>query len=134
MMTRTISEAASKKRGRPRKLPREIVESWTAVAQWGGKTSRYKAEAFYWLKAAEALTDGEQFNPRFRWLVDNNNGWSRKTLLAELGRVERPDVIRLLAEDLCRDKPKVKDAIARLRRFRLTVNLATLTNDDERPE
>jgi hypothetical protein len=52
---------------------------------------------------------------QYGWLCA---GYSRREIMAQLGRIEDPEEIHFLATKLCREKPRTKDAIAFLRRYR----------------
>jgi hypothetical protein len=62
--------------------------------------------------------------PEFKWLYDHEGCLAgrvepRFTILAELGRLKNPEVIRAAARQLCKDRPRSKVAVAWLRRLRL---------------
>lgn len=40
-------------------------------------------------------------------------------MLVELGRVEDPDELRIVARRICKLKPKARDAVAMIRRYRV---------------
>ncbi len=126
MTTTAISEAASengKRRGRP-----PLIERLGAARQMVNfcapdvKTERGKQNVFYRNIALHSLVD----DSRFTWLCDKErmqagtgNAW-KPGILAELGRfdIAGGDILEA-ASEICRLKPKTKDAIAMIRGWRL---------------
>ncbi len=116
-----ISEAVSekRKRGRP---PTFSPELRARIAHWYSdiKSHRGITDAMYRLRALGLLTD----DARFKWLVDKDkmiagepNAW-KPSILAELGRISDEETLKVVALRVCEVKPKTKDAIAEIRRFR----------------
>jgi hypothetical protein len=56
--------------------------------------------------------------PEFRWLFDAETGTCRNTILAELGRIQNDELLLEMAREVCRRKPKSREAVAAIRRFR----------------
>jgi hypothetical protein len=114
---RSISEAASKKRGRPRL---EYYRRGLDFAEFDAKTERGRQDVFYRLSAVAQLKDDE----RFTWLCDKaamvagkKDAW-KPSILTELGRIESYQDLVEVALEICKIKPKTKDAIAMIRRWR----------------
>jgi hypothetical protein len=56
----------------------------------------------------------------FEWLYSRDRAQpTRKMVLAELGRIEDEEEMLDLARELCERKPRVRDAVALIRRYRL---------------
>jgi hypothetical protein len=121
----TISEAASKKsRGRPKTIPKEQrgIISWVS----DGQTERCKQDKFFLVHSMGVL----QNDKRFSWLCDEEEmqkgtgkGW-KPSILSELGRYFfsvhlDEEKLKDIALEICEAKPKTKDAVAMLRRYRL---------------
>ena len=107
------TEAASKKRGRPRRVPATMPTSM-------GLTPRQSATWMYATTANAALAA----DPAFAWLLESSGadqGRGRLGILAELGRLEwalgRPAMLEA-AEWCCATRPTTKVAIPILRRWR----------------
>jgi hypothetical protein len=103
-----ISEAASNngkaKRGRPR-LMRGFVHEQNRC---------YAAEAVSIL-----VPDFKNIDPEYAWLISRGPPEVyRTTVLAELGRIGDAKHIREWAEILCEKRPRVKDAVTWVRRWR----------------
>jgi hypothetical protein len=118
MMDTGISEAASKKRGRPKAWS----EAAMAVSRFcvpDVKTTRHLQNVAYRQLAMGYLAN----DPAFAWLCDSERmtagdaAW-RPGILAELGRFLEEETIKAYAARICELKPKTKDAIAMLRRAR----------------
>ena len=123
-MPATISEAASEmkpKRGRPRGVSREYVETMRPILSIVPESDR-SVQNFSYLSRAVRILDGA---PGLEWLLGAHaEGGScgakwRRTLLAELGRIAGEEDIKEWATILCAEKPTTKAAIARVRRWRL---------------
>jgi hypothetical protein len=87
-----------------------------------GQTRRNHLNVLYSLDALKILLRDEE---RFAWLLGRNGGKSdaepapRNSILSELGRIEDEEDILAVADQLCKLKPKAREAIARIRRWRL---------------
>ena len=117
-----IAEAASEKvkRGRP------PVFGPTSRAFIGDlfpdvKTYRGQSDLLYRQRAFNLLSkDG-----RFAWIADGvkaeagSPGAWRPSILVELGRIPKSETMKAVAMRVCELKPKTKDAVAMIRRFRL---------------
>jgi hypothetical protein len=114
-----ISENFSKKRGRPRLLEPGILKVVSAATD--AHSLRHKQDVHYRLRALGVLLD----DSRFIWLCDGERmraGLShsyRPTILAALGRIADEADMRDVALELCETKPKARDAIQIVRRWRL---------------
>jgi hypothetical protein len=56
--------------------------------------------------------------PDLRWLFDPQKGTCRTTILSELGKIESDDLLVEMAREICRRRPKSRDAVAAIRRIR----------------
>jgi hypothetical protein len=116
-----ISEAASEnmtphhKRGRPTLISEEV----RAVFNMGnvGELSERSKQNFYHAMPACSLLHGD---PRFAWLteVKPNGRFARIGILSELGRIDNDEDIIAAALVVSEERPKTKDAMVRIRRFR----------------
>jgi|TARA_B100001964_G_C14051899_1_gene517404 hypothetical protein len=116
-----ISEAVSekRKRGRPPTFTpeyRALMKAFFPDVQ----TRRGMTNVLYQQQALGLLRD----DARFKWLVDKDkmiagepNAW-KPSILAELGRISDEETLKVVALRVCEVKPKTKDAIAEIRRFR----------------
>ena len=115
-----ISEKFSEKpkRGRPPAMPAEWERLMVRAGAFGdAKSRRSHVDFWYVCGAISALEDtGHGFQEPYAWLVNDKN--IRKTVLAELGRIQDEEAIRLCAAKICELKPKTKDAVAMIRRWR----------------
>jgi hypothetical protein len=110
-----LLENFSKKRGRPRVIPEELMESLRG--QWPDLTSdRSLNNLYHVLTASRALKADPE---KYTYLFDRASGRLRKTILAELGRFEEPEVIRELADEICETRMKTAEAVEGLRFIRL---------------
>ncbi len=125
-MTTAISEAASengkRQRGRPKLIGSASLRKMIDFCAGDVKTERGRQDVFYRNIALGHLVD----DPRFIWLCDKErmtagapNSW-KPGILAELGRFDFAggDILEA-ASEICRLKPKTKDAIAMIRGWRL---------------
>jgi hypothetical protein len=120
------------KRGRPPIIPPEIRAAIRSL--WGnGCTSRAGLQnGWYYGKAIKALLDHpdgqEAAQAAYRYLVDfnSNDVKSKRTILAELGRVGDPHMIRQLAEVICMEEFSTEEAVRRLRLYRRYLREAQL--------
>jgi hypothetical protein len=48
--------------------------------------------------------------PQFRWLFDPESGTCRSTILTELGRIEDDQLLVEMAAEICRRKPRSREA------------------------
>ena len=128
MIGTSISENVSEKRrrGRPRRFAEGYEKGMEGTGLYGsGKTRRSRVNALYRQEAAWALLeavgqDGNGFG-EFSWLCNEGTGEplkEHKTILSELGRIEDSELLVEMARELCRLKPKTKDAVAMIRRVR----------------
>jgi hypothetical protein len=111
-----ISETVSKKRGRPK----SISDGELALVRnfFPGNSPRHEHDLVYRQRAVSLLMD----NPALAWLCNKEdmkagvNSW-KPTILAALGRLEESDML-VMAKALCDRKPRTKEAVAMIRRFR----------------
>ena len=116
--TAAILTAASERprRGRPAAIDTDWLEPIVALVS-DGESARSKQNARYQFRALAVLHRQGVLHPRFEWLMYDKD--VRVSILTELGRIENENDLRVWAAALCREKPKAKDAIARVRRWRL---------------
>lgn len=119
-VTKSISEAAPKKRGRPPVFGREVLDEYKRLYP-DLRTRRSLQEEVYRSFAIHALDPPDE---RWRWLWDREAalkglGTWKPGILAALGRVGDDESIRALATSLSLRKPSTKAAIACIRRWRL---------------
>jgi hypothetical protein len=84
------------------------------------RSERGKQNVFYWTRAVDALIDDD----RFAWLCSRNTastGAWKTSILAELGRFQDEDDIRFLAQRICTERMKTKDAVRYLQQIRALV-------------
>ena len=113
-----MENISKKKRGRPKLLD----DSHLALVRYAtdAKTTRHQQNVHYSLRAIGMLSN----DPRFKWLCDGKAMMKgaqhsyRPTILAELGRIENDDDLKAVALRICKLKPKVRDAVVMIRRFR----------------
>jgi hypothetical protein len=115
-----ISENFSekKKRGRPRLLHPALREVFADGQTYASE--RTIQNTSYYIRAFGLL----QHEPWAEWLVghasqEGKPGQVRKTILAELGRLDDDEDLLVMARAICTDCPNTRDALARIRRFRL---------------
>src|ERR1051326_8532599 len=92
------------------------------------RTHRTVQNKHYELRAFGVLGfTGETFPEEFRWLCDPEKqkpgrayceGF-RRSILAELGRIEDEETLRAAARRMCQLRPKAREAMVMIRRFRL---------------
>lgn len=119
----TNSETVSKnKRGRPGAIPAELegTVSWLAGP---GASERTKQNAYYKVRAIHVL--GKDNDPALKWLFDpvkinagDETAW-KPGVLTELGRIEEEADLLAMAKEVAREKPKIKEAVSKIREFRL---------------
>lgn len=117
-ITEDFSEIAPKrKRGRPGIF--DAVESAGPTFRnlYQDDHGRTLTNRLYQVRALRRLMD----NPDFAWLLETDvvGGWRRGSLLIELGRFPDDESAELAARRMCERKPKVRDGIVILRRWRL---------------
>jgi hypothetical protein len=84
------------------------------------KTRRGRMNKAYEVRALGVLKG----DPRFEWLVstpeaiNSGHGKLKVTILVELGRIEDDEDLKAIAEKVCKQKPKAKEAEAMVRRWR----------------
>lgn len=114
-----ISEAASKKkRGRPRKFSPDLVAAFRGVYP-ETKTARGIQDKVYLSAGYNALKGAVDFRERYRWLIGDDGETLRIGIITELGRIPDPEEVRHVADAICQHRLRGKDAIVRIRRFRL---------------
>ena len=122
-------------RGRPKVIPDFMEEHFYKPYVYSDsvKTRRGHLNEHYRFQALSALIIGEEdenVDPQspgfeFKWLYDDVNSHKnprayRKTILAQLGRLQDPSLIRTVAREVCAIKPTAKDAIVIIRQHRVT--------------
>ena len=119
-----LSEAASKKRGRP------PVFSDRMLAFYGGEVcnfagiqarSRRQQQNRGWAMRASHQLRGRArtCDPAFAWLMQDRPAVFRTSLLTELGRFQSPKQMRTVAGLVCRLRPTVKEGVRLVRAYRL---------------
>jgi hypothetical protein len=115
-----------KKRGRPRSVLTGFFNE-PEIRSWAGnsfKDVRSLQNQRYYHRAWQVLALGSD---NFKWLYDpakqvigvSEQRGVRKTIIAELGRIKNRQHMLEAATEICRRKPKTKDAVAMIRRWRL---------------
>lgn len=103
-------------------IPDELAEVYR-----DGKASmsrRAVIDRHYETIAVQAISDGDTIEPAFHWLVDPDRPLLvgtvyKRSILAELGRLNDHEEVRAVAQRICEIKPRSRDAIAMIRRARL---------------
>ncbi len=123
-----------RRRGRPKVISDFIEEYFYRpyIYSKSVKTRRGHLNEHYRFQALSALIvnehgciDPESSDFEFKWLYDDDALSQkkprvyRKTILAELGRLHDPSLIRDVARQICALKPKAKDAVVMIRQRRL---------------
>jgi hypothetical protein len=116
-----ISEPFSEKPaklGRPRSLSPEWEEAIRRYfpdiqSQHGRQNQRA------WIRAIGVLE-----HRAFRWLgdreaVNRGDGHFRRSIMQELGRIDNDDAMKSVARQICKLKPRAREAVAMIRRWRL---------------
>ncbi len=123
----TVAEnTLRRRRGRPMVHPEQLLN--LARRYSGASTVRGRQNFLYMTRAIRVL----DYEPDFCWLVgtrdDINTGKKviRNTILVELGRIEDEDDLKVIARQVCEIKPRCKDALVMIRRWRTG---KTLTGD-----
>jgi hypothetical protein len=113
-----ISEAASekRKRGRPAAFDPDGMRMFRRLYP-EIKTKRGLQDKVCQVRAIRLL--GKGADPSFFWLFCPKTNTVRASILAELGRIEDDEALRVFATQVCESKPKTKDASAIIRRWRL---------------
>ena len=119
--TESISEAASKKRGRPRLMDDEQEAILRGLFGDEVHTTRGLHNVFYRQMAFQFLGKHDEF----KWLCDSEamergdlDCW-KPSILVELGRIEDVQEMFNIATEICELKPKTKAAILIVRGLRL---------------
>jgi hypothetical protein len=119
--TDSISEAASKKRGRPRLMDAEEEAFLRNLFGSEVRTQRGLHNVFYRQLAFGVLGKHDEF----KWLCDpvkmergDPDCW-KASILVELGRIEDIQEMLNIAAEICELKPKTKAAILMVRGLRL---------------
>jgi len=122
-----ISEKFSekRKRGRPRTFNPELEQLYEAAGLFVDKNTRRSRLNTMWRQQAWGiLFNDAELVPRLTWLIENPESASeivvkRFSVLSELGRIESPSAMKAIAIQLCELKPRARDAITMIRRYRL---------------
>jgi hypothetical protein len=128
-----ITEKFSKKRGRPAWAGKSAVAS--LYHEHGERSLNNMIAAG---EAYHAL-DFPKHDAALNWLFEQTpqGRFKRGTLIAELGRLQNPKLIKSVAEHICKQKPKVKDGVVMVRSYRRSLqgykpaapSAITLTNE-----
>jgi hypothetical protein len=123
-----------RRRGRPKVISDFIEECFYKPYVYSNavKTRRGHLNEHYRFKALSALIVDEDecivarsSDFEYKWLYDDDALSQkkprayRKTILAELGRLQDPSLIRDVARQICALKPRAKDAVVMIRQRRL---------------
>ena len=119
METASENTQAKAQRGRPKRFS----DAEMAIYRWVAsevKTTRHLVNIGYQQRAVGLLYEDAQFC----WLCDKERmqagaakAW-RRGIFSELGRIDDPDELRTVAEQICKMQPKT-NAVALIRRWRL---------------
>ena len=109
---------AKTKRGRPAEFTEEEMQQ-AELAAGRPMSKRQLQTVAYRQRAIRALIDDD----RFSWLIDRQasergDGTWKPAILAELGRLDGPELIEAAALELCQRRPTTKEAIAFVRQLR----------------
>ena len=126
VISENFSDNKKPKRGRPKAFPEEHEAMLDAVGIFMDTHSRRgQVNKMYRQVAVSVLSDCRELS----WLLDpeamergGTKGAWKPTIMAELGRIENPDEMRKIARQICVIKPKVKEAIVLIRRYRVGQN------------
>jgi hypothetical protein len=123
----TISENSSEKprrgRGRPRAFDANVENAyWGIGLLQDGQTRRNHLNVLWFAHGLAVLRRNDE--PLFRYLFGDvkevgSKMFRRKTVIAELGRIEDEAEMLAVARDICEKKPKAREAIAMIRGYRL---------------
>lgn len=112
------------KRGRPASMPAEQIDhliDHVGRRPLGARMRRNYASAARALRVLAGAAGDDPIPATlpepFAWLAGEKQ--QRLAILSELGRVPRPDMMRRLAEQLCREQPATYAALAWIRNSRL---------------
>jgi hypothetical protein len=119
-----VEDTPRRKRGRPVVHSEQLLN--LAHRYSGASTVRGRQNFLYMTRAIRVL----DYEPDFYWLVGTREEISagkkilRNTILVELGRIEDEDDLRVIARQVCEIKPRCKDALVMIRRWRTGKTLA----------
>lgn len=105
--------ARKKKPARPKSMDRAL-EQFLRSLYPKVKSTRGLQEKQHQTRAVLLVMD----QPEFRWLFDPATGTCRSTILTELGRIEDDGLLLEMAAEICRRRPKTREAVAAIRRVR----------------
>ena len=106
------AELNKAKTGRPKMDP--IMEEFLRhTGQWDAETEtrRTLQNRLHQVRAMLVLRQAPDYT-RFAWLID------KKTILSELGRIEKDETLLKVAEVMCKQKPNTQQAVAMIRGLR----------------
>ncbi|HEY0322812.1 MAG TPA: hypothetical protein VGC66_17795 [Pyrinomonadaceae bacterium] len=123
-----VSEHTMKQKrrgGRPRlKLfEPKIEETFEGLGVYDGSGTERNRQNWMYRQRAICLLNVIK-DKRYKWLFDTAKVQAgapraeKMSILAELGRIQDPDIMRAVALCLCEEKPTTRDAVHRIRRFR----------------
>jgi len=117
-----ISEDSSKnRRGRPRLMDADIEKAYRSL--WGTTLSlRTIQNRRYGTRAMMILTPDdadEATKARFAWVFDPDADVVKHSILEELGRTPDPEALRVVAEHICDNRLRTREAVTLIRRIRL---------------
>ncbi|HEY0171261.1 MAG TPA: hypothetical protein VGB98_09575 [Pyrinomonadaceae bacterium] len=114
-----------KRRGRPRLrlFTPEVEAMYEACGVFDGvRTARTRQNVMYRQRAMDVL--GVVRDERFKWLCDvakvqaDEPNAMKHSILAELGRIEDADKMRVVALQVCEMRPTAREAVQIVRNFR----------------
>ena len=116
MSQTAISEAASKKRGRPRVMDVDFQKTFHEL--WGQELSlKTIQERSYATKALNRLGGIDECKAKYPRLIPSTELF-RWSLMAELDRMDEPEVMREFARQFNDSSLTIKEAVARIRAYR----------------
>ncbi len=107
-----------RRRGQPRVTPAALEALYRMYGIFEATTRRGNLNEYYRQRAFETLINPDAGIGEFVWLWDLSNNRIKRTLIVELGRIEDPETMISVARQLCAEKPKTQEAVARIRAWR----------------
>lgn len=111
---KSSKKAEDRKRGRPPLLPADVMAKLRARYP-DVTTRRGLLNVYYRTEAMDVLHE----DARFHWLTDSGRPKWKASILTELGRTGDVERMRIMAARICELKPRVKEAVAMIRGWRM---------------
>jgi hypothetical protein len=97
------------------------------------RSPRHLQNFSYQARAQSLLEPLVSTHPELRWLYDHEAIWRgegtyRQTIVQALGRIDHDDTLIAVARRLCELKPRAREALAMIRRFRKVQKPLDLTD------